>query len=362
MRVISAPPSSAPLLLLPACSTNKAAPAPPPPPVVPVVEVTPESVDVSSEWITTLDGQVNAQVRPQVSGYLVKRNYQEGGRVRKGDVLFEIDSRPFAVALAQAEARLAEARAQLGRAEQDVARNTPLAKERAIAQSELDNNVQAKLAAEASVKAAQAAVDAARLNLEFTSVRSLVDGIAAIATAQIGDLVSPTTLLTTVSQVDPIRAYFSLSEREYLELAEAINTDGPARRLWAPARAATGARRRLRLSRGRSLPGRRPADRSEDRHDARQRVLPQSGRRAASRPVRTRHRQHPQDRGRPAGPAACGHRAAGRRAGARRLAGQHGADPAGGDGTARRQPLGRRTTGCRPATASSSTLVSWPRA
>jgi RND family efflux transporter MFP subunit len=221
------------LLLLPACSTNKAAPAPPPPPVVPVVEVAPESVEVASEWITTLDGQVNAQVRPQVSGYLVKRHYEEGGRVRKGDVLFEIDSRPFAVALAQAEARLAEARAQLGRAEQDVARNTPLAKERAIAQSELDNNVQARLAADASVNAAQAAVDAARLNLEFTRVRSLIDGIAAIATAQIGDLVSPQTLLTTVSQVDPIRAYFSLSEREYLELAEAINTDGPARRLWA---------------------------------------------------------------------------------------------------------------------------------
>src|SRR5690242_5473079 len=97
------------LLLLPACSTaNKAAPAPPPPAVVPVVQVTPESVDVASEWITTLDGQVNAQIRPQVSGYLIKRNYQEGGRVRKGDVLFEIDRRPFAVALAQAEARLAE--------------------------------------------------------------------------------------------------------------------------------------------------------------------------------------------------------------------------------------------------------------
>jgi RND family efflux transporter MFP subunit len=234
---MNAPRYSAPLLgallLLPGCSTNKAAPAPPPPPVVPVVQVVPESVDVASEWITTLDGQVNAQIRPQVSGYLIKRNYQEGGRVRKGDVLFEIDRRPFAVALAQAEARLAETRAQLGRAEQDVARNTPLAKERAIAQGELDTNIQSKLAAEASVDAAQAAVEAARLNLDFTSVRSLVDGIAAIATAQIGDLVSPQTLLTTVSQVDPIRAYFSLSEREYIELSEAINTDGPSRRLWA---------------------------------------------------------------------------------------------------------------------------------
>ena len=231
--IVRAPLLIGALLLLPACSTNKAAPAPPATPVVPVVEVRPESVDVASEWITTLDGQVNAQVRPQVSGYLVRRAYQEGGRVRKGDVLFEIDRRPFAVVLAQAEARLAEARAQLGRAEQDVARNAPLAKERAIAQSDMDNSVQAKLAADASVNGAQAAVDAARLNLEFTRVRSLVDGIAAIATAQIGDLVGPQTLLTTVSQVDPIRAYFSLSEREYLELAEAINTNGPARRLWA---------------------------------------------------------------------------------------------------------------------------------
>jgi RND family efflux transporter MFP subunit len=221
------------ILLFPACSTNEAAPAPPPPQVVPVVEVKAESIDVSSEWITTLDGQVNAQVRPQVSGYLVRRAYQEGGRVRKGDVLFEIDRRPFAVALAQAEARLAEARAQLGRAEQDVARNAPLAKERAIAQSDLDNAVQARLAADATVNAALAAVEGARLNLEFTRVRSLVDGIAAIATAQIGDLVGPQTLLTTVSQVDPIRAYFSLSEREYLELADAINTNGAARRLWA---------------------------------------------------------------------------------------------------------------------------------
>ena len=214
------------LAILPACTPNRAAePAPkgPPPPAVPVVEVRPERVQVASEWITTLDGQVNAQVRPQVSGYLVRRLYEEGARVRKGDVLFQIDVRPFTVAVAQADARLAQARAELARAEQDVARDTPLAKERAIAQGQLDTEIQAQLAAQAGVKAAEAAVDAAKLNLEFTRVRSLVDGVAAIATAQIGDLVTPQTLLTTVSQIDPIRAYFSLSEREYLELAEAIN-------------------------------------------------------------------------------------------------------------------------------------------
>lgn len=223
--------SVAVLALVSACTTNRAAePAKQAAaaPVVPVVEVQPERVEVPSEWITTLDGQVNAQIRPQVSGYLVRRRYEEGARVRKGDVLFDIDARPFTVALAQAEARLAQVRAELARADQDVARDTPLAKERAIAQGQLETEIQAQIAAQAGVKAAEAAVDAAKLNIEFTRVRSLVDGIAAIATAQIGDLVGPQTLLTTVSQVDPIRAYFSLSEREYLELAEAINGRGRA--------------------------------------------------------------------------------------------------------------------------------------
>ena len=223
-----------PVLLWTACSTNQAAapPATPPPPTVPVVTVQPEKIEVPSEWITTLDGQVNAQIRPQVSGYLVRRLYEEGARVRKGQVLFVIDARPFTVAVAQAEARVAEASAQLGRAQRDVERDTPLARERAIAQSQLDNDLQTLQAAQAGVKAAEAAVDAAKLNVSFTQVRSLVDGIAAIATAQIGDLVTPQTLLTTVSQVDPIRAYFSISEREYLQFADAINGSGAARRAW----------------------------------------------------------------------------------------------------------------------------------
>src|SRR5262245_33577340 len=219
---------------LTACANNEAAPAATaaPPPTVAVVQVVPEKVQVASEWITTLDGYANAQIRPQVSGYLVKRNYREGALVRKGDVLFEVDERPFRVALAQAEAQLGEARAQLGRAERDVARDTPLAKERAIAQSQLDNDVQSKLAADAAVKAADAAVAAAQLNLSFTKVRSLLDGVAGIATAQIGDLVGPTTLLTTVSQVDPIRAFFSLSEQEYLQVASQINAAYQSKDLW----------------------------------------------------------------------------------------------------------------------------------
>lgn len=205
------------------CSRSEAQPAETPPPTVSVVEVAPERVSLSTEWIATLDGYVNAQVRPQVSGYLIRTHFREGARVRAGQVLFEIDPRPFETVLAQAEAQLAQARAQLGRTEQDLARDEPLARERAIPQSQLDNDIHANLAARAGVESARAALDTARLNLDFTKVRSLIDGVAAIATAQIGDLVGPTTLLTTVSQVDPIRAYFSLSEREYLLVAARIN-------------------------------------------------------------------------------------------------------------------------------------------
>jgi len=200
------------------CEQPSAAPAAPPPPAVSVVEVKPERVALGDEWVATLDGNVNAQIRPQVSGYLIRRAYTEGGVVSKGQVLFEIDPRPFAAALAAANARMAEAQAQLGKAQRDVARDKPLADQRAIPQSQLDNDQQAALAAEAAVQSASAAVQTAELNLEFTKVTSLVDGVAAIATAQIGDLVAPTTLLTTVSQLDPIKAYFPLSEQQYLRM------------------------------------------------------------------------------------------------------------------------------------------------
>jgi RND family efflux transporter MFP subunit len=218
------------LLLLPsllqACKGRKASPAPPPPPAVSVITIQPERVALTSEWIATLDGYVNAQVRPQVSGYLLRRNYEEGMPVKKGQVLFEIDRRPFEAALAQAKANLAEAEAQLGKTERDMQRDRPLAEQRAIAQSQYDNDVQANLAALGSVESAKAAVQTAQLNLGFTRVTSLIDGVAAIATAQIGDLVGPTTLLTTVSQVNPIKAYFPLSEQEYLEMADRINGNG----------------------------------------------------------------------------------------------------------------------------------------
>jgi membrane fusion protein (multidrug efflux system) len=178
-------------------------------------------VALADEWVATLDGNVNAQIRPQISGYLIRRNYREGAVVRKGEVLFEIDPRPFAAILAQARAHRAAAQAQLGKAQRDVARDQPLAEQRAIPQRQLDDDQQAVLTAEAAVQAADAEIETAELNLGFTKVTSLVDGVAAIATAQIGDLVTPATLLTTVSQVDPIKAYFPLSEQQYLRMSAA---------------------------------------------------------------------------------------------------------------------------------------------
>jgi len=230
---------SAPLLVLSltllfdGCSSGKASPPAPAPPEVSVITAAAETVSISSEWIGTLDGYVNAQIRPQVSGYLLRRSYQEGAPVRQGQVLFEIDPRPFQAVLSQAEARLAEAQAQLGKTERDLERDRPLAAERAIAQSQLDNDIQAHLAAQAAIKSATAAIETAQLNLGFTKVTSLITGIAAIATAQIGDLVGPATLLTTVSQVDPIKAYFPLSEQEYLRIAGRINGPGTSSELWA---------------------------------------------------------------------------------------------------------------------------------
>jgi membrane fusion protein (multidrug efflux system) len=193
-----------------------------------VTTVVPERVALTSEWIATLDGYVNAQIHPQVSGYLLQRNYREGAAVHKGDVLFEIDPRPLNAVLNQAKAQVAQAEAQLAKSARDVERDTPLAAQQAIAQSQLDTEIQAYRAAQANVQYLQAAVETAQLNVGFTKVTSLIDGVAAIATAQIGDLVGPSTLLTTVSQVSPIKAYFAVSELDYLTMAERINGGGKA--------------------------------------------------------------------------------------------------------------------------------------
>jgi RND family efflux transporter MFP subunit len=203
------------------------------PPDVLVAQVKQQDIPIYGEWIGTLAGQVNANVQAQVSGYLLKRDYQEGANVRTGQLLFEIDPRPFQAALDQAEGQLAQAIAQLANAEAvqhrdqlDVERYTPLAKEQAASQQDLDNANQNNLAAKATVatdqaqiKSAQAAVETAKLNLGFTNVTSPVNGIADVARAQVGDLVSPNSgTLTTVSTLDPIRDYFTVSEQDYLRL------------------------------------------------------------------------------------------------------------------------------------------------
>jgi membrane fusion protein (multidrug efflux system) len=185
---------------------------------VQVVAVEQKDVPLVREWVGSLDGSVDAQVRAQVTGYITSQVYREGAFVRKGDVLFEIDPRPFTAALAQADAILAEARAQLGKAELDVKRDTPLVNDKAISQEELDDAVQGRLAAQAQVEAASAAADQARLNLDFTHVVAPTDGIAGLVNTQIGDLVGPGTgILATVSKVDPIKAYFPISEQAVLD-------------------------------------------------------------------------------------------------------------------------------------------------
>jgi membrane fusion protein, multidrug efflux system len=192
-------------------------PAPAPPPQVQVVTVTPRDVPIYQQWIGTLDGYPNAQIRAQVSGYLIKQDYMEGSAVKQGALLFEIDPRPFQATLDQALGKLAQDQALLGKADLDVKRYTPLAREQAISQEQLDDAVQADLAAKAAIQADQAAVESATLNLGFCRITSPVDGIAGTAQAQIGDLVGPgTAVLTTVSTVDPMRVYFSINEQSYL--------------------------------------------------------------------------------------------------------------------------------------------------
>lgn len=250
------------LLITLGSSKGKVTPPPPNPPEVEVIPVEQKDVPIYSEWIGTLAGFVDADVKAQVQGYLLSKNYREGSLVKKGQLLFQIDPRPFAAAVSQARAQLAQAEGQLAQANSgflqaqaqlaqsqanggktmlDLNRYAPLAKEKAITQEQLDNAVQANLAAKAqtaasaaavetarsqidaakaAVESARAAVKSAELNLGFTKITSPFDGVVGIAAAQVGDLVNPAAAaLTTVSTVDPIRVYFTVSEQEYLNYA-----------------------------------------------------------------------------------------------------------------------------------------------
>jgi RND family efflux transporter MFP subunit len=209
-------------------------------PDVEVVQVEQKDVPIFGEWIGTLDGFTNADVRAQVSGYLLRQGYQEGAFVKKGQLLFEIDPRPFQAALDQAQGQLAQATAQLanaeavqGRTELDVNRYTPLAREQAASQQDLDNAVQNNMAAKATVatakaqiKSAAAAVETAKINLDFTRLVAPIDGIAGQAQLQVGALVNPSSgPVTSVSTVDPIKVYFTVSEREYLDWNKRFPTE-----------------------------------------------------------------------------------------------------------------------------------------
>ena len=207
-------------LLLAGC--EKAAPPPPAVPVVDVMAAVQKDVPVYREWIGVMDGDINATIRPQVTGYLVKQNYREGDTVKKGQVLFEIDPRTFQSAYDQAAAARSKQQAIATTAAANLARIRPLAEKNAVSQKDLDDAVGNDLSARAALDQASAALDAAKLNLEFTKITSPITGIAGIAKAQIGDLLSPnaTTELTTVSSVDPIKVYVNISEREYLRFQE----------------------------------------------------------------------------------------------------------------------------------------------
>ena len=209
-------------------------------PEVQIVLVEQKDVPIYGEWIGTLDGFTNADVKAQVTGYLMRQGYQEGAFVRKGQLLFEIDPRPFQAALDQAQGQLAQATAALanaeavqGRTELDVNRYTPLAREQAASQQDLDNAVQNNLAAKATVatakaqiKSAEAAVETAKINLDFTRLVAPIEGIAGQAQLQVGALVnlsSPS--VTSVSTVDPIKVYFTVGEPQYLEWRRRFPTE-----------------------------------------------------------------------------------------------------------------------------------------
>jgi membrane fusion protein (multidrug efflux system) len=213
------------LLFVAGCKKSSVAGAPPPLEVG-VATAEQRDVPIYGQWVGNLDGFVNAQIQPQVSGYLIRQDYHEGQQVHKGQVLFEIDERPFQAALDQAQGQLAQARAQLELSRINVRRDQPLVAAHALAQSQLDNDTQQAAQYAAVVQTDEASVRTAQLNLGWTKVRSLVDGVAGKAVMQVGNLVSTTTPLTTVSQVNPIKAYFAISEQEYLNLSDSAKRQG----------------------------------------------------------------------------------------------------------------------------------------
>ena len=205
------------LLLIVGC--RKAAPPATPPLAVDTIAASVQTVPVIGSWVATLDGMVDAEIQPQVGGYVIRQNYKEGTVVRKGQVLFEIDPRPWQATQDQASGSLAQAKAQYKLATINVLRDTPLVQAQAYAQSSLDTELGTQEADKASVESAEATLESAKLNVGFTKVRSLIDGVAGQAAIQVGNLVSTTSQLVEVSQLNPIKVYFFISEQEYMSLS-----------------------------------------------------------------------------------------------------------------------------------------------
>jgi membrane fusion protein (multidrug efflux system) len=204
------------------CEEKEKAP-PPSPPEVEVTDVVQRDVPIYQEWVAQLNGQVNAEITPKVQGYVIKRDYLEGFFVHKGQLLYEIDPRPFTASLEQAQATVAVAVAQQTEAQNNVTRDRPLADQHAIPQKQLDTDISTLAATTAQVNAAKASMVQAELNLAWTKVLSPIDGVAGLSNSNVGDLVGTTTKMTTVSTVNPIRAYFNISESDYLERAQVIS-------------------------------------------------------------------------------------------------------------------------------------------
>jgi membrane fusion protein (multidrug efflux system) len=209
------------LLLFSGCGKKEVSPQAGPPEVE-VTEALQQDVPIYEEWVAQLNGPVNAEITPKVQGYLLKQNYQNGFFVEKDQLLFELDPRQYEAALDQAKAQLAVSQANLARTNTDVARDTPLAAQNAIPQKQLDNDLASQAAMKAMVEAAAANTQNAQLNLGWTKVYSPISGIAGVSNSQIGDLVGTTTKMTTVSQINPIWAYFNVSEGIFLGISKQV--------------------------------------------------------------------------------------------------------------------------------------------
>lgn len=211
------------LALLAGCEKKEEAPKPGPPEVS-VVEPLQQNVPLYDEYVAQLNGPVNAEITPKVQGYLLRQVYQNGYFVRKGELLFELDPRQYQAAVEQAKADVSVAQANLARVQADVARDTPLAAQSAIPQKQLDNDIANQQSWEAQLKAKQAALQNAELNLNWTKVYSPIDGIAGVSSSQVGDLVGTSTKMATVSEVNPIWAYFNISEGKFLQFAPQVSS------------------------------------------------------------------------------------------------------------------------------------------